>query len=69
QWLSLVILYYDHLITLPAEVSRIWSRARSKPALWFFLNRYVPFLAHIIVVVFTLADMTPSDKVTATHLR
>ena len=44
------------------EISRIWSRPLSKPALWFFLNRYLPFFGHIVVVVFILGGVTPDDK-------
>ncbi|ETW76080.1 hypothetical protein HETIRDRAFT_446792 [Heterobasidion irregulare TC 32-1] len=56
-----VVLYYDHIITLSMEIARIWSRPLSKPALWFFLNRYLPFFGHIVVVVFILGGVTPDD--------
>ena len=58
-----VVLYYDHLITLTTEVSKIWPRARSRPAFLFFLNRYVPFIGNIIVSVYSFTNLADTDKV------
>lgn len=45
-----VILYYDYLLTVPAEVERFWS---SKSFTWtcffFYLNRYLSVLGHVPV--------------------
>ena len=66
---SAVILYYDPLITLSTEVSRIWSRPRAKASLWFFVHRGVPLIGHVAVLVYTLGDFTPSPKVSFRLLR
>ena len=48
----LVILYYDHALTLHEEIQRYWIRA---PLTWatffFFLNRYLAFLGHIPIIM------------------
>lgn len=44
QCLALVgiaLLYYDHLLTLPAERARYWTRPLTWPAAFFFANRYL----------------------------
>ncbi|KAA1473126.1 hypothetical protein DENSPDRAFT_779191 [Dentipellis sp. KUC8613] len=56
------LLYYDYFLTLPAEVSRIWSRPTSRAALWFFINRYIPFFGDIAVSVFSFTNLASSDK-------
>ncbi|KAJ7481837.1 hypothetical protein FB451DRAFT_1394454 [Mycena latifolia] len=48
---AIVILYYDHLLTLPAEVAYIWRRPKSRSAYWFFLNRYLNFLSALPITV------------------
>ncbi|KAJ7698014.1 hypothetical protein B0H17DRAFT_1050994 [Mycena rosella] len=48
---AIVILYYDHLVTLPAEVAYIWRRAKTRSAYWFFLNRYLSFFCTLPITV------------------
>ncbi|KAI0062120.1 hypothetical protein BV25DRAFT_1825981 [Artomyces pyxidatus] len=59
---ALTFLYYDHLITFPDEVARIWSRPFSRPSFLFYLNRYIPFFGNIAVSVFTFSDLASTDK-------
>ncbi|TFY61762.1 hypothetical protein EVG20_g6934 [Dentipellis fragilis] len=56
-----VILYYDYLLTLPAEVKLFWLRSRrlSWPSVLFFVNRYGALLGHIPLMVEVL--IFPSD--------
>ena len=56
----LVILYYDHALTLHMEIQRFWNRGSFKwGTFFFFLNRYLAFLGHIPVIVQYFWD--PSD--------
>lgn len=45
-----VILYYDHLLTFPAEVQRIWTRRLTLSSILFLVNRYVVFGGYIFVL-------------------
>ena len=58
-----VILYYDHLITLSTEISHMWSCPPSKPSMLFFLHRYVQFIGHIAVLIYALGNLVPGEKV------
>ena len=68
SWSFLVILYYDHLMTLSEEITRIWSRPRARSSLLFFIHRYVPLVGHIVVLVYTFGKFPISDKVSATSV-
>ncbi|KAJ7041512.1 hypothetical protein C8F04DRAFT_1079082 [Mycena alexandri] len=48
---GVAILYWDHAITLDAEVHFLWRSRKSTSAYWFYVNRYVGFLAGIPVAV------------------
>ncbi|KAG2358161.1 hypothetical protein BDR07DRAFT_308303 [Suillus spraguei] len=41
------ILIYDHMSTLPEEITFIWCRPKAFSAILFFVNRYVALLANI----------------------
>ena len=45
------ILYYDHLITFSEELRYIWKRSFSMASAWFLVNRYIPFLGNVVVLV------------------
>ncbi|KAL5514434.1 hypothetical protein ACEPAG_2522 [Sanghuangporus baumii] len=47
---SITLLYFDHVITLPLEVRRIWCARFTGATVLFLLNRYVPFFGYIPVV-------------------
>ncbi|KAI0062118.1 hypothetical protein BV25DRAFT_694044 [Artomyces pyxidatus] len=59
---ALTFLYYDHAITFPDEVLRIWSRPFSRPSFLFYLNRYIPFFGNIVLLIFTYSDLASTDK-------
>ncbi len=46
---AIALLYYDHILTFPAEVSHVWSQPISPNTLLFLLNRYVALLGNIVV--------------------
>ncbi|KAI0078631.1 hypothetical protein K474DRAFT_1660250 [Panus rudis PR-1116 ss-1] len=48
---SLAILYYDWILTLPDEISLYWQRRCSFTSFLYFLNRYSSLIAHIPVAV------------------
>ncbi|KAI0264641.1 hypothetical protein BC834DRAFT_970590 [Gloeopeniophorella convolvens] len=68
QVAALSFLYYDHVLTFPAEVSRMWSQPISKNTLLFFLNRYVAFLGNIAVAVITFAGVSTTHEVHTSSL-
>ena len=52
--ITLAILYYDHALTLPAEIQRFWIRGSlTWPTLLFFVNRYLAFFGHFPVILQT----------------
>ncbi|KAJ7677655.1 hypothetical protein B0H17DRAFT_1079001 [Mycena rosella] len=53
---AIVVLYYDHLLTFPAEVAYIWRRPKSRSAYWFFLNRYLNFFSTVPITVFNFVQ-------------
>ncbi|KAG2358394.1 hypothetical protein BDR07DRAFT_1379442 [Suillus spraguei] len=55
------ILIYDHIVTLPEEITLIWRRPKALSAILFLLNRYVALLSNISALV---KDFVPvSDEV------
>ncbi|KAF8874555.1 hypothetical protein BD779DRAFT_1678697 [Infundibulicybe gibba] len=55
-FLSLVFLYYDHLITIDREIKYVWRRPKKTSAYLFLANRYFSFLANIVVAVFQVTN-------------
>ncbi|KDR69618.1 hypothetical protein GALMADRAFT_145351 [Galerina marginata CBS 339.88] len=50
---SLIILYYDYLLTFPEELARYWIGRRKASLAWFLfsLNRYFALLGHIPILI------------------
>ncbi|KDR69620.1 hypothetical protein GALMADRAFT_145353 [Galerina marginata CBS 339.88] len=50
---SLIILYYEYLLTFPEELARYWIGRRKASLAWFLfcLNRYFAFLGHIPLLI------------------
>jgi hypothetical protein len=46
---SITLLFYDHILTLPAEIDHIWKRLRAPGSWWFLINRYFAFFGTILV--------------------
>ncbi|KAJ6529623.1 hypothetical protein B0H19DRAFT_1192924 [Mycena capillaripes] len=56
---AFVVVLYDYLLTLPAEVHFIWLRPKRLSSYWFMLNRYFALSTSVIMAVFTFADFAP----------
>lgn len=41
------ILIYDHMVTLPEEITFIWCHPKMLSAIFFFVNRYVALVGNI----------------------
>lgn len=64
------LLLYDHILTLPAEMSCIWKRKLSAGTLIFFINRYGTLLYRLLlttVQVFSFANTTEAEADLVCH--
>ncbi|KAG2063757.1 hypothetical protein BDR04DRAFT_363930 [Suillus decipiens] len=59
------ILIYDHMVTLPEEITFIWRRPKMLSAILFLLNRYFALFCNISCLV--LASVPLSDEVPLFH--
>jgi hypothetical protein len=70
QAFALTLLYYDHILTFPAEVSHMWSQPISANTLLFLSNRYVALFGNTIVPITNFSGLIDSTSCTsATHVR
>ncbi|KAK7053230.1 hypothetical protein VNI00_003855 [Paramarasmius palmivorus] len=51
QILSTSILFWDHIITLDAEVKYIWLRPKSRSSIMFLAIRYFALASNISVLI------------------
>ncbi|PAV16742.1 hypothetical protein PNOK_0836200 [Pyrrhoderma noxium] len=58
---SVIILYYDHLITLRNEIGQIWNRKISLNSILFLINRYTTSFGYIFELY--IAFDAPNIKV------
>jgi len=58
---SISFLYYDHLITFPQEVRKIWKRRLSFLNVLFIINRYTTCFGYIPIMYFTFKSPTNTD--------
>ncbi|TDL15688.1 hypothetical protein BD410DRAFT_100207 [Rickenella mellea] len=49
---SITILYYDHIMTLPTEIERIWRPKLSPVSVIFLLNRYIACIGYVPIIFF-----------------
>lgn len=54
---AITLLYYDWLVTLPAEIAHVWRRPLGASSGWFLLNRYLSVLGNVAVSVVQLAPL------------
>lgn len=54
----IIILVYDHLVTLAEEISFIWCRPKALSAMLFLLNRYVALLGNVYGLI---GDFLPAS--------
>jgi len=60
---GVVVMFYDWLLTLPAEVDTVWNARKGFTSCLFFVNRYLPFPC-ILLFNYQLSGMRPpvTDK-------
>ncbi|KAK0219918.1 hypothetical protein IW262DRAFT_989063 [Armillaria fumosa] len=60
--IAISFVYWDHFITLDAEIEYLWKQPKTPSARLFFLNRYLAFFGNICVtvLVFTTISVTLS---------
>ncbi|KAF7971141.1 hypothetical protein HWV62_21944 [Athelia sp. TMB] len=61
QLVAVVILWYDHMITLPLEISSIWNRPKTLISWIYLVNRYTASLGRI--PFFIISWLSLSDKI------
>ncbi|KAF9066683.1 hypothetical protein BDP27DRAFT_1404260 [Rhodocollybia butyracea] len=57
---SLVVLFYDHLITLHSEIRLLWKRPKNASGYLFFVNRYLALGNIVTAVALFPNSFTPS---------
>ncbi|KAH8804189.1 hypothetical protein DL96DRAFT_1686398 [Flagelloscypha sp. PMI_526] len=69
QFSGYIVLYWDHLLTLPEEILYLWRRPISLGAGLFFVNRYLPCVANVLVCyyLFFEGDSTRCDTIVKFH--
>lgn len=53
--ITTAILYFDYLVTLPDEIRRIWFSRFTGATVLFLLNRYVPIIGYIPILLSMVA--------------
>jgi len=56
---GLVVLCYDHLLTLGSEVTHIWAPRLKRSSVWFLLVRYVALISNIVLAAYFLGNLSP----------
>ncbi|KAJ7315052.1 hypothetical protein DFH08DRAFT_894595 [Mycena albidolilacea] len=54
---QVIVVLYDHLLTLSLEVKYIWTPRFKRSSAWFFIFRYVTLLGNLTMVAFFLGDL------------
>jgi len=47
----ILVLFYDYLLTFREEVEFIWKGAMGTGKLLFLLNRYIPMINYIVLMI------------------
>ncbi|TFK35061.1 hypothetical protein BDQ12DRAFT_688738 [Crucibulum laeve] len=50
QLAAFIVLLYDHILTFPEEVQRIWSQKLSVASILFLINRYITPIQFVIII-------------------
>ncbi|KAJ7473113.1 hypothetical protein B0H11DRAFT_2282631 [Mycena galericulata] len=58
---GLVVILYDHLLTLGSEIKHIWVRPVKRSSAWFLTLRYVALLGNLSLMAFFLGDFSPEE--------
>ncbi|KAJ7473086.1 hypothetical protein B0H11DRAFT_756600 [Mycena galericulata] len=57
--IGLVVILYDHFLTLGAEIKHIWIRPVKRSSAWFLTLRYVALLSNLSMTALFLGDFSP----------
>ncbi|KAJ7473114.1 hypothetical protein B0H11DRAFT_2430409 [Mycena galericulata] len=58
---GLVVVLYDHLLTLGSEIKHIWVRPVKRSSAWFLTFHYVGLLSNLSTAVYLLGDFSPES--------
>ncbi|KAJ6507045.1 hypothetical protein C8R45DRAFT_971375 [Mycena sanguinolenta] len=58
---GLVVLCYDHLLTLGSEVQHIWVPRLKRSSAWFLLVRYIALISNIALAAYFLGNLSPEN--------
>ncbi|KAJ7836808.1 hypothetical protein B0H13DRAFT_2368541 [Mycena leptocephala] len=58
---GIVILLYDHLLTIGSEIQHIWVTTHKRSSMWFLLIRYFSFAGNIVMALDTFGDFGPEE--------
>ena len=61
------LLAWDHIITLRAEVTKMWPKKLSAPTVLYFLLRYGTLLEKVAVMLLASWYMTPHVRLNSIH--
>ncbi|KAJ7323273.1 hypothetical protein DFH08DRAFT_350245 [Mycena albidolilacea] len=53
---GIVILLYDHLLTIGSEIQHIWVTTHKRSSIWFLIIRYFSFAGNIVMALDTFGD-------------
>ena len=49
------LLYYDYLLTIPAEIQCIWKRKLTLASILFLINRYATLVTRTLLIIQTVS--------------
>jgi hypothetical protein len=55
----IVVVCYDHLLTLRLEVTHIWTPTFKRSSAWFLFFRYMVLLSNFTMIPYFLGDVSP----------
>ncbi|KAJ7501204.1 hypothetical protein B0H11DRAFT_2275486 [Mycena galericulata] len=58
---GLVVVLYDHLVTLESEIKYIWVHPVKRSSAWFLTFRYVALLSNLSMMAFFFGDFSPEE--------
>ncbi|KZP23938.1 hypothetical protein FIBSPDRAFT_951535 [Athelia psychrophila] len=59
QLVSVMVLWYDHIITMPAEISGIWSRKKTLISWLYLMNRYLATFGNAAFFAVVFKTLSP----------
>ncbi|KAJ7501242.1 hypothetical protein B0H11DRAFT_1908548 [Mycena galericulata] len=58
---GLIVVLYDHFLTLESEIRHIWVRPVKRSSIWFLTVRYVALLSNLSMMAFFMGDFSPES--------